>query len=340
MRTYVSKMLVGVGDANVSGTDNFNIHTGIVDGNVVAFDWDKPSTSSITAETKLIGFVKGQSAAKGNIIAGPFPVSSMKVYRREQADAVQQQGTLTVTDVPGADSVGHSIVFQTIHHQNLSLVPNQIKSFMWSVNIDEADTSGSAAAFAQKIYDEWKAAMDQHVAEDGVMYVQLADPTTATITATAQAVEGSYNGIDRPEQIVFEFSATAKVIRNGQTYEDTFTEDASADKGTYTIVNQSVAPVMANGTYDHVRWMEDQHQGRLGFSDRRMWNNTKKYEYQAVSGSKYDYLIVEANLQAEGDQQNLMNWPVGCVIASTTATTDLLETDLEVALGSGAVITA
>ena len=72
MRTYVSKMLVGVGDANVSGTDNFNIHTGIVDGNVVAFDWDKPSTSSITAETKLIGFVKGQSAAKGNIIAGPF----------------------------------------------------------------------------------------------------------------------------------------------------------------------------------------------------------------------------------------------------------------------------
>jgi len=335
MRNYVSKMLVGQGVANVATTDDLDIHS-VADGKVAIFDWDAPSDSSVTAATKLIGVVKGGSA--GQIIAGPFPKASLKVFRREYSAGRQQKGTLQVTSVPGTDAVGLAVVFKVIYHQNLSIVPNQIKAFTWSVPIDDADAAGSASDFAAKI----KAGLDAAIAADSDKMVYFTAAISGdTITFTAKEMESAkeYNEIDRPEQLIFELAATAKVIKGGVVYEDSFSQGSSYDKGEYTLVDQSVTPIMANGTESHVKWMEDQHMGRLGFSDRRMWNDTKKYKYQAQDGATYDYLILSADLPSEGDLQDTMNFPVGCVIASTEATTAVLATDLETVLGSGAVIT-
>ena len=124
-RNYVSKMSVGTGIANLTGAP-VDL-AALTEGQIIAFDFDEANgaDTSVSATTKLIGFARGTAVLGEPILAGPIPVAGVREALNNPYQApVNQISTLTVTAVP---AVGETAIFKVIYHDNLSIIPNQIK---------------------------------------------------------------------------------------------------------------------------------------------------------------------------------------------------------------------
>ena len=288
MRTHVSKVLVGIGI--VSGTPN-------VDGSEVAVaPWsaiqallDAGTALPAAAASDSFGFVKADGAGS-YITAGPFPSATSIVASNAYSAGTAKTVTLTV-DVTNLVA-GTPYQFKVAYHDNLSIVPNQIKSTKVSVVFESGMT---ATTYAAAIAAEFNKQM--------YLFVTVA-AAAGVITFTQKAVStaSSYNRIDKPEYVNFEVFA------------GNINFDNSTPVGAFVIAagNSFVPP---QGTAAQIAYMEDQAQGRRGFSDRRMWNNTKKFIPSAVPGVTYGTVIVTADKNVEGDLQDLRANPIGAVAA-------------------------
>jgi len=123
----------------------------------------------------------------------------------------------------------------------------------------------------------------------------------------------NYNGIDRPETVVFEVGAPT-----------------DAGYGVYAHA-QSVAPALGQGDPAKMAWMEEQAMGRQGFSERRMWNDTKKYTSQVKAGATYATLVIAGNIEVEGDMQGVRQNPIGVVIGGESSKVTLILVNLATA---------
>ena len=280
MRTYVSKMLVGAGIVVGSPTV----------GQVAVAPWGA-IVALLAAGTALpaaaasdeFGFVKRIADVDSNatyVTAGPFDTASAKVNDNQAKAAVKQKYTVTI-DVTGW-TAGEVKLIKVAYHDNMSIIPNQIK--FTSVGVVYAGET--ATAFATKVAAEFNK-------QDYLFVAVTSAAAVVTIESLVVSTMTRYNGIDKPEVIFFEIG----------TPETGFT------------VAQTVAGVIPQGTAAQIAWMEDQHMGRRGYSDRTSWNDGKKYITQAVAGTVYDVLVVEANKIVEGDMQDNRSNPIGAVIA-------------------------
>jgi hypothetical protein len=300
-RTHVSKVLVGAALANTSIAQV--ALSALADGKIIAFDFD--TGIDIKATTKNIAFAQGTSVLGQPIISGKIPIAGIKdVIQSPYAAPVNKAQTLTVTAVP---TVGKTVVFKVIYHDNLSIIPNQIKQSIIAVTADAVNTA-STTTWAAAI----EAAFDAQ--EGSNLFVTVSSAANVvTFTGNVISTASSYNRIDRPEALNFEIS----------------TQDDSA-LGVYTVAT-SVALVGGVGDPARVAYAEDMAQGRQGFSDRRSWNDSKKFVPFAVAGETYRGLVINADVDVEGDMQAIRHNPVGAVLyCSGNAVADIL-TDLAVA---------
>jgi hypothetical protein len=307
-RNHVSKMLIGDGIANLTGAPV--TLAALTEGQLIAFDFDKASlaNTSISAATINIGFARGTAVLGEAIIAGPIPVSGISdATNNPYAAPVNQVSTLLATVLP---TVGKTAIFKVIYHDNLSIIPNQIKSTTIAVTADAVNTA-TLDTWAIAISDEF----NKQTAElGGNLFVTVAHPVANTVTFTGitVATQSKYNHIDRPETLVFEIGAPSD----------------EPEQGTYT-VGLTTAAEPGQGDKSKIAWMEEQHMGRLGYADRRMWNNTKKYESQIIAAiTDYEVLVVNADQWTEGDMQGLRANPIGAVIATDAAGQAFIEADL------------
>lgn len=310
-RNYVSKMLVGTGIANLTGAPVTLAE--LTEGQIIAFDFDiaNAANTSITADTKFIGFARGTATLGEPILAGPIPVAGITdAINNPYAAPVNQISTLQVLTVP---AVGETAIFKVAYHDNLSIIPNQIKQSVIGLVATAANTA-TPTTWAAAIAAEFNL---QTAELGGNLFVTVTSATdTVTFTGITVKTASNYNGIDRPETLVFEISIPETV---GST-------------GTYTVVDPVTAAKAGQGDVAKIAWLEEQHMGRLGYSDRRMWNNTKKYQSQIVAGiTNYEVLVISADQWTEGDMQGLRANPIGALIATSAAGQALLETDLAVA---------
>jgi hypothetical protein len=210
--------------------------------------------------------------------------------------------TLTVSAVP---TVGNTCIFKVTYHDNLSIIPNQIKQSVIAIQAD-AVNAASTTTWAAAIAAEFNLQ-----ANDGNLFVSVTSATNVvTFVGLTLTTQSSYNGIDRPEVLNFELGAP----------------DA-AGYGTYAKA-VSVPLESGQGDASKTAWLEEQHMGRQGFSDRRMWNDTKKYPSQVKAGETYDVLVVIADKEAEGDMQGTRKYPIGATIAGESADLSLILVDL------------
>ena len=301
-RNHVSKVLIGVAAKNVTAVDNLGPAT-VAPGTVIAFDFD--TNSSLTANSKNIGFAKGTAVLGEPIVAGPIPKAGIiDAILNPYKAAVNKKITLTVGAVP---VIGKTAIIKVVYHDNLSIIPNQIKQTVIGVTANAANTA-STTTWAAAIAAEFNLQVGSN------LFVKV---TTATNTVIFEGITlttaSNYNSIDRPETLNFEIG---------------YPDDPTL--GTYT---QALTTALSSGQGDaaKVAWMEEQAMGRVGFSDRRMWNDTKKYPTQVTPGATYAVLVINANAQIEGDMQNTYNAPVGVVVAGSSATLALILTDLALA---------
>jgi len=283
MRTYVSKMLVGPGKD--AGTPAI--------GDVAVAPWgainallSEGTTLPAAAVSDEFGFVKRVADLDGNaayVTAGPFATANAVVNQNVKKTAVKQVSTLTV-DLTNSE-VGDVFLVKVAYHDNLSIIPNQIK---FTIATAVYETGDDATKIATKLRAAFTAQefifVDVSGAGANVIF-------TSKILRTASA----YNHIDRPETVIFEV--------------------AIPEKGTFSVV-ATTPPVLAQGTAAQIAWMEEQHMGRRGYSDRRMWNDNRKYPLQVNPTATYDVIVVEANKIVEGDMQDTRSNPVGAVIAA------------------------
>lgn len=307
MRTHVSKVLIGVATKNIAATDDLTPLTAPV-GAVIAFDWE--TRTSIVAATKIIGFAKGTAVIGQPITAGPFPkdLITSAIVNPYKA-AVNKKITLTVSAVP---TVGKTAIIKVTYHDNLSIIPNQIKQTAIAVTAN-ATNAATTATWAAAIAAEFNKQTGAN------LFVTVTSSTnTVVFEGITLTTASGYNGIDRPESLNFEVGAP---------------DDAAL--GTYT---QVVTTPLSLGQGDPAKmaWLEDQHMGRLGYSDRRSWNDGKKYQSQVVAGQTYATLVINGNVEVEGDMQGTYKAPVGVIIGGSSASVAVLVTDLATA---GIVVT-
>jgi len=299
MRNHVSKVLIGTADANVATVDDLGPATVPV-GNIIAYDFD--TNGSIVATTKNIGFAKGTAVLGEPIIAGPIPKAGITdAILNPYKAAVNKVMTLTCTAVP---TVGKTIIAKVVYHDNLSIVPNQIKQTAVSITADAANTA-SVTAWATALTAEFNKQVN------GNLFVTVASAVgVITFTGITLITASNYNGIDRPEVLNFEVGIT--------DYEG---------HGTHAVAT-TVALAPGQGDAAKVAWVEDLAQGRQGFSDRRLWNDTKKYQSQVVAGETYDNLVITANIAVEGDMQGVRQNPIGVILFGDSDTLAPIITDL------------
>jgi len=289
MRTFVSQCLIGTAALNTAGT--LVALTAVPNGSIIAFDW--ATKADILSTTTEIGFAKGTADLAKPIITGPFAKEGIVSFILNPYEAaVKQKITLKVDTAPAE---GESVLVKIAYNDNLSIIPNQIKQTIISVLTPaSADANSVAAAIA---------------AEFNKQEFLFANVTVTTDTVTFEAITlttaSAYNGIDRPENVVFSVGI-------------------SNENGAYT-VTQTVAPKFGQGDAAKMAWLEDQHMGRLGYSDRRSWN-AKKYVSQV-----YATLVLSANRVSEGDMQDTRSNPVGVIIGGDGATVAHILTSLAVA---------
>ena len=277
MRNYVSKVLVGNGIG-------FKAIDTLTEGEIVSMDLD--TRAAVTADTKNIVFARGTSVLGEPLIAGPITVKGIESSVTNPYEAaVNQKSTLTVTTVP---AVGKTALFKVVYIDNLSIVPNQIKQTAISVTAGFGETVSS---FAEKIAAEFN--LQEYLF---VTVTQAAG--VVTFEAKVLLTRSNYNGIDKPETLTFEVGAP----------------DEFSGVGKYSVA-RTVAPKLGQGDAATIAWLEDRHQGRQGFSDRRSWNNPRKFSPTAERGVSYDTIVINANSIVEGDMQDNRANPVGVILA-------------------------
>lgn len=322
-RNYVSKMLVGTGIANVEGdaTVTYSVALAVLtEGQIIAFDFDLANAdvgadlasalpgTAITASTKSIGFARGTAVLGEPILAGPIPVANVREALNNPYQApVNQISTLEALTLP---TLGETQIFKVSYHDNLSIIPNQIKQTIVSVYASAANIV-SLTTWAAAIAAEFTL---QSAELGGNLFVTVTSAgAVVTFTGITVKTASNYNGIDRPETLVFEISSP----------------EITGSTATYTVVDPATAAKAGQGDVAKIAWLEEQHMGRLGYADRRMWNNTKKYQSQIVAGiTDYETLVINADQFTEGDMQGLRANPIGVVIATSAAGMAFLETDL------------
>jgi hypothetical protein len=317
-RNHVSKVLVGAGLANVgvASTSGGVLLATLTEGQIIAFDYDRANDAvdggvgstgnSIMPATKNIGFARGTAVLGEALIAGPIPVSGISSAVENPYEALRtQKKTLTVGTVPVA---GETVIVRVAYRDNLSIVPNQIKQTIIGVQANAANVA-STTTWATAIKD----AFNLQTAElGGNLFVDVTS-SAAIITFESQILttQSNYNGIDRPEALSFEVG-----------YPET-----GQDQGEYTLAETQT---LRHGQGDpaKIAWMEEQSMGRFGFSDRRQWFNTKKYPLQVDNSKTYATVVLNADIEVEGDLQGVRSNPIGAVVAAEVATVGVLKTDL------------
>jgi hypothetical protein len=301
-RNHVSKVLIGLAAKNVTTVDDLGPADAVA-GTVIAFDFD--TNGSLTSTSKNIGFAKGTATLGEPIIAGPIPKAGIiEAILNPYKAAVNKVVTLTVTAVP---TVGKVAIVRVAYHDNLSIVPNQIKQTVIALQANATNTA-STTTWAAAIAAEFNLQIGNN------LFVAVTTSTNTVIfTGITLTTASNYNGIDRPETLNFEIGYP--------------------DEAAFGVYTQALTTALASGQGDaaKVAWMEEQSMGRQGFSDRRMWNDTKKYPSQVVAGETYAALVITAGISIEGDMQNTYNAPIGAVICGSSATLALILTDLALA---------
>lgn len=301
MRTHVSKVLIGTAIANIAGTDDL----GPADcpaGGVLVFDWD--TNGSVVAATSNFGFARSWELGRP-VIAGPIPKAGLTAVLNPYKAAVKKKITMTVSAVP---TVGKTVLVKVSYHDNLSIIPNQIKQSVVAV-VATATNTASTTTWAAAIAAEFNLQVGNN------LFVLV---TTSTNTVVFESVTlttaSNYNGIDRPEIVNFEIGYPIN--------------DAA-----YGVYSQALTTALSLGQGDAAKmaWLEEQHMGRLGFSDRRLWQDAKKYPSQVTPGETYDTLVITGNIPVEGDMQNTYNAPIGVIIGGDNDTVAPILTDLAVA---------
>jgi hypothetical protein len=275
-------MLIGEGIA-------FKDIATLANGEIVSMDLE--TQAAVTADTKEIVFAQGTVALGEPILAGPISIKNIvSAFRNNYEAQVLQKNTLTVSAVPEAHT---TVLVKVSYHDNLSIVPNQMKQTVISVTADSDETT---TTFAAKIAAEFNK-------QEYLFVTVSSNNAIVTFEAIELTTSSKYNGIDRPESIAFEVGVPADVD----------------DKGTY-VVTKTVKAKIGQGDPNKVAWLADQHQGRQGYADRRMWNNPFKYSAPVDNTKNYDVTIINANLIGEGDMQDNKSFPIGAVLALTTDT--------------------
>lgn len=296
---HVSTFLAGTATANTSIAQKNP--EALTEGQVIVFDAD--TGLDVVAATKNIQFAKGTATLGEPILSGIIPKAGITDIILNPYNApVNKQMTLTVNSVP---TVGNTCIFKVTYHDNLSIIPNQVKQTTVAVYADATNTA-STTTWAAAIAAEFNLQQNKFV---------TVTPSTNVITFAGITLltASSYNGIDRPETLNFELGAP-----------DT------AGYGSYTKA-VSVALESGQGDAAKMAWLEEQYMGRQGFSDRRLWNDTKKYKSQINPAETYATLVITAFKEGEGDMQQTRKYPIGAIIAGDGATVALIVTDLAVA---------
>lgn len=304
MRTYVSKVLAGIDTVNTNAAQK-DVEA-LTDRQLIAYDFD--TGIEIIATTKNIGFARGTSVLGEALIAGPIPVAGISAILNPYKAAANKVMRLAVSSTP---TVGKTVIFKVIYHDNLSIIPNQIKQTAIALVADAANTA-SATTWAAAISAEF----NKQTAElGGNLFVTVA-PSTGNVdfTGVTLLTASDFNHIDRPEAVNFEVGAPSD----------------EPEHGVY-VVTTTTPLAIGQGDAAKVAWMEEQSMGRFGFSNRRTWNDTKKYPSQVVNGETYDVLVLQANIQSEGDLQDTINVPVGAVICGESDSVVNMLIDLAVA---------
>lgn len=295
MRNHVSKVLVGTSTANTNAAPI--TLAGILDGKLIAFDFD--TRVEVAATTVNLGFAMGTPKLGEPIIAGPIPVRgiSSAILNPYEA-AVPMQATLTVTAVPNP---GETALFKVIYQDNLSILPNKMKQTLISIVGQTGDTTASIATAIAAEFNKQE-----------FRFVNVSAATNV-VTFVAQTIStaSAYNGIDRPESVVFEIGAPVY----------------DTAKGVYAVA-VTVPGKSGQGDPAKIAWLEDQAMGRRGFSDRRSWNDTRQYKTLAKAGTTYATLVINADAHVEGDMQDLRANPVGVILAGDGGTLATIVTDL------------
>lgn len=277
MLNHVSKMFVGKGVA-------FKAINSLAAGEIVAMDLT--AQAAVTAETTQVIFALGTATLGRPVLSSPINVGRItSAVKNRYVAPVQKKMTLTVGAVPEA---GKSIIVKVVYHDNLSIVPNQIKQTVIGV---EASVGETTATMAAKIAAEFN--KQEYIFVD----VEVAG-SVVTFTAKQLLTASSYNGIDRPESLIFEVGAPA----------------ATDGLGSYTVAT-TVEPELGQGSPEKTAWLADQHQGRRGYSDRRSWNDGKKFDPATNPNATYDTTVILATEAVEGDMQDTRINPVGAILA-------------------------
>lgn len=294
MRTHVSKVLVGTASI-------FKPLGTLTEAEITAFDVD--TKAAVTANTKRVAYAVGSPVLGKPIISAVVEVKQIIDAFKNPYEAPQEkQVSLTVDTVP---SEGVAEIIKVVYHDNLSIIPNQIKQ---TVVTPVAAASETPTTYAAKIAAEFNAQEFRFC---------TAVAAANVVTFTGLVVSTSYNHIDREESVNFEVNDP-----EFQTY-------ANGDvSGAYTVADVT-ALKLGQGTYAKVAYLEELNMGRRGYSDRRMWNDTKKFIGNADKNTTYDVFVINANDSVEGDMQDTRSNPVGIIIAAKVGSmTDLLvETD-------------
>lgn len=306
MRTHVSKMQIGVGVAGAAAV--------LALGTIVCVPWSSVptiitggNTGVVAAAADEFGFVKAVDDGAGGLnydVLGPFEsgLVSDAVSNPTNAGTAQVQ-TLTVDVTKMVDQKVY--IVKVAYHDNLSIIPNQIKFTTVAFQYLSTMTNATVVALIKAKFD----------AQDFIFVTVTTGATTVIFTGKTLQTASNYNHIDRPEMVVFEVGAP------------------DAPTGAFA-VTATTPVVLPQGTAAQIAWLEEQHMGRRGYSDRRSWFNTKKYPSQLVAGvTAYDTLIITASKIAEGELQDTRNNPIGAVIAAAAAGIALLVTDFETITG-------
>jgi hypothetical protein len=317
MRNYVSKCFLGVGVAS-------EIPSTISLGEISVYDFETGGT--VIATTKQIAFARGLDIVGEPLLSGPIDVAGIRAIEPTiGAAAVQQVSTLTVATVPSVNSVTglfpSAVLFNVTYHDNLSIIPNQMKQTVVGVVPNATNTASTTT---------WATAIAAAFTAQEFLYVTAVGSTnTVVFTGIALLSATKYNHIDRPEFVVFEVGYPTDVMYN---YDG---------QGTYTLA-ATTAPILGDGNKAKLQWLEEQHMGRQGFANRTTWNDTKKYPTQidevafpAATVAATDIvigtvpqLVLSGDNWREGDMQNLRANPVGQVLAADCTSMNLILADL------------
>lgn len=286
MRTHVAKMFVGVGLG--VGTPAVN-EVAVAPWAAIQALLNSGTTLPAAAASDQFGFVY-KNPAGTLLTSGPFSSANSLVDQNLYDAGVLQKSTLTVDVTDAVD--GKAYIIKVVYHDNLSIIPNQMKfttvSVVWT-------TGMTATQFAAAIAVAFNT-------QDQLFVAVTSAAAVVTFESVVLTSASAYNRIDRPEYVVFELAV------GDMTY-------GSYPTGMFVKVDPSVAVELPQGTPAQIAWMEDNHQGRRGFADRRMWNDTKKFVPVADPTKTYNTLIVTDNKNVEGDMQDIRHNPIGSVIA-------------------------